>query len=827
MPIAPGTKFDRYEIIASLGVGGMGQVYLARDSRLERKVALKLLPEEFTKDPQRVLRFEQEAKAASALNHPNIITIHEIGDFTSVHFMAMEYIDGLTLRQMLQQQALSLPRALEIMTQITAALGAAHEAGIIHRDIKPENIMIRPDGIVKVLDFGLAKLTERSTPAVPSESPMRASLDTDPGTVMGTANYMSPEQVRGLKIDPRSDIFSLGIVLYEMVAGRAPFSGGTSADVMSAVLSLDPPPLTFLLPHAPLELQRIVSKALSKEREDRYQTVKDFMIDVRTLRRQLELTSTAAQTLPLRGDSGARNSISYETSYVSPSDPQMSAQTEIISGTRSAPTNSMLGQLRQNRRLLLFPLLLLFALLAVGGYITYRDREQFESIAVIPFIAVDAGKEAAVISDTLTDSLINDLSQFSHLIVKPRTSVERFKGKEIDFPQLARDLNVHAVLTGRVQQNGESLSVSIALVDAREDRNLWGQQYNRSVADLLLIEQEISRDVADKLHLKLSGNEQRYLEAYQLYLKGRNALNKRTAESLREGVRHFEEAIKIDPNFPPALAGLADGYNLLVSYSAVSGQEAFPKAKEAALKALALQDSLAEAHAALAFIHFQWEWDWLEAEREFRRAIDLKPNYAPAHQWYSSLLVVTGRNEEAYREALRAQELEPLSLIVSSHLAWITFLTRRYDQSIEEARKVLRLDPNFFPARRYVAISLEQQGKWTEAIAEYRRALAISRQSPLVKAELVHILAISGNRREAEELMRELETQAGQNHVSSYLMALANLGLGNRERALDLLHQAYQEHAERLIYVNTDPRFDALRREPRFQQLLQQVGFPE
>ncbi len=843
MNIAVGTRFDRYEIISPLGSGGMGEVYLARDTRLERRIALKLLPAEFTKDDNRLSRFEQEAKAASALNHPNIITIHEIGEFESIHFIATEFIDGRTLRQIVASGKLSPIATIEIAIQIASALTAAHEAGIVHRDIKPENVMVRHDGIVKVLDFGLAKLTEqphgnsarrRHDPeedtliAASPRRPIATPLSTDPGTVMGTATYMSPEQARGLRMDARTDIFSFGVVLYELIAGQAPFVGPTAIDVMTQVLDRDPRPLSSFAQSVPVELQRIVSKALRKDREERYQTVKDLLLDLKSLKREIEATATMAYSINSATDSGAKAATGYETAMIpAGAGADLPPTGPVIVHTTSS-AEYIINEIKRHKRGFLITIAAMVLASASAIYLFTDRNHAIDSIAVLPFVnqntGSNAGLDAQLLSDAITDSIINNLSQLSNLNVKSRSAVLRYRGSEVDAREVAKDLDVHAVLTGRVIQRGDDISVIVALVDAHDDRHLWGEQYNRKIADLLLIQQEIARDVSDKLRLKISGEEKRRLDAHQLYLKGRNAWSKRTAENIREGIEHFEQAIRIDPSYAPAYAGLADCYNILVNYSTLPAKDAFPKAKEAAEKALALDERLAEAHAALAFIHFQWEWNWLDAEREFLRAIELKPNYGPAHQWYSSLLAVVGRTDEALAEAKRAQELEPFSLIVTSHLGWVNYLARNSEATIEQSKQTLRLDPNFFPTHRYLGLAYGQQRKHKEAIEAFQKAVSLSRGNTLMKAELGHAYAAAGKRKEALQLIEELQQLSNQRHVSPYHFALIYVGLGEKDRAIDLLNKALDERAERLAWLRADPRFDKLRSDGRFNSLLERIG---
>jgi eukaryotic-like serine/threonine-protein kinase len=824
MAIAIGTNFDRYEIISLLGSGGMGEVYLARDKRLERKVALKLLRTDFTNDSSRLSRFEQEAKAASALNHPNIITIHEISEFDSKSFITTEFIDGRTLRQIIKLGKASIFSALDIAIQVASALTAAHEAGIVHRDIKPENIMMRHDGIVKVLDFGLAKLSE---PQITSTDPQAAGfsqLDTEPGTVLGTATYMSPEQTRGLKVDARTDVFSLGVVLYEMMTGAPPFGGKTAADIMTEVLSREQLPLSHSVPTVPVELQRIVSKALRKDREERYQTVKDMVLDLKSLRRELEISNT----LNYPASSGASSNVKaagYETQPLQQTAPNdiPSTDPQVIHTTSSA--EYIVTQIKRHKRSILLTLAAMSVILAAVLAFTNRDHT-IDSIAVLPFDSQSTDDEAQMLSDAITDSIINSLSQLKNLNVRPRSAVQKFSGNEdkVNAREVAKALDVHAVLRGRVIQRGDELSVSVALEDAREDRHLWGEQYTRKIADLLLLQQEIARDVSEKLRLKLSGDQKRRQEAYQLYLKGRNAWRKRTPQDIQEGLGYFEQAIKEDPSYAPAHAGLADCYNMLAYYSVLQGQEAYPKARDAAMKALSLDQGLAEAHAALAFFHYQWEWNWPEADREFQRAIDLKPNYAPAHQWYSSFLAAMGRTEEAVSKGNRAAELEPFSISASTHPAWINYLTHRYKEAIEHSQQKLKLYPNSFFALRYQALAYEALGKHEEAIDLFRRALANTPGSTLLRADLGHTYAVAGRRAEALASLEELQRLSGQRHISPFYLGLIYTGLGDKDRAFEMLNKAYYERSERLVWINVDPRFDRLRTDRRFVDLLQRIG---
>jgi eukaryotic-like serine/threonine-protein kinase len=823
MAFATGTDFDRYEIISLLGSGGMGEVYLARDKRLERKVALKLLRPDFTNDPSRLSRFEQEAKAASALNHPNIITIHEINEFEAKSFITTEFIDGRTMRQIIALGKLPIFSALDIAIQVASALAAAHEAGIVHRDIKPENIMMRHDGIVKVLDFGLAKLTESQIASTDPQADGFSRLDTEPGTVLGTATYMSPEQTRGLKVDARTDVFSLGVVIYELVTGAPPFSGKTAADVMTEVLNREQMPLSHSVPAVPVELQRIVSKALRKDREERYQTVKDLLLDLKSLRRELEISNTLNHPVNSGAGSNAK-AVGYETQPIDQTAPLEvpSTDRQVIQTTSSA--EYIVTQIKQHKRGILLTLAALILILAAALAFTKRNHT-IDSIAVLPFNSQGSDDEARMLSDAITDSIINSLSQLSNLSVRPRSAVQRFAGNEDDTNarEVGKTLDVHTVLRGRVSQRGDELTVSVALEDARKDVHLWGNKYTGKIADLLLLQQDIARDVSEKLRLKLSDDQKRRQEAYQLYLKGRNAWRRRTSQDIQEGIGYFERAIKEDPSYAPAHAGLADCYNMLAYYSILHGRDAYPKARDAAMKALSLDQGLAEAHAALAFIHYQWEWNWQEADREFRRAIDLDPNYAPAHQWYSSFLAAMGRTDEAVEEGNRAAELEPFSISVSMHPGWINYLMRRYDAAIKLSQQNTKLYPNSFFVLRYQALAYEAQGKHEEAINLLERALSNTPGSILLRTDLGHAYAVAGRRKEALASLEELRQLSGQRHVSSFHLGLIYAGLGDKDRAFEMLNKAYTERAERLVWINVDPRFDKLRTDPRFINLLQRL----
>ncbi len=794
MKLQPGTELNRYKIIAPLGAGGMGEVWLAEDARLARKLALKILPLEFTRDGERVARFEQEARAASALNHPNIITIYDIGHHEEIHYIATEFIEGKTLRQRLEHAGVGLGDALEIAIQIAGALQAAHEAGITHRDIKPENIMLRPDGYVKVLDFGLAKLTERSSDNVDTEAATMLKPTTDPGTVMGTVSYMSPEQARAGKIDSRSDIFSLGVLLYEMITGSLPFDGRTSSDVLAAILLSEPKPVS----KAPPELEWSLYKALRKDREQRYQTVKSFLNDLKHVKNRLDFNIELARV----SESHLPDRISGEVSE---------AVTAEFGSDEWKKIQSVLGQSKTRS--------------SISG-------RAIDSLAILPLTNASNDADMDYLSDGITESIINTLSQLPQLRVVPRNTVFRYKGQEIDPQQVGTDLGVRAILTGRVQQVGDSLIVKTELVDVAHQSQLWGEQYRRRLTDIFALQDEISQEISNKLRLHLSGEERqklvkRYTDntaAYQLYLKGRYYIHKRTPEWIRKGVEHFQEAIDLDPNFALAYSGLAEAFGFLAS--STGGQpprEAYPRAKAAALKALELDDTLGEAHCTLGFFRLLYDWDYSAAEAEYKRAIELSPNFANAWDGYGFFFKSTGQHEASIQACDRAQELEPLSLFLTLSLGWAYYFARRHDRALEQGRKVLEMDPNFGFAYWHAGMNYIQQGKYEGAIGAFRKAVKLSGASTNFISYLGHSYAKAGKQREARQMLAQLESLSKRQYVSSYFIAMIHLGLGDLDKTFELLERALEERSGFLAFVRVEPMLDGLRGDERFGGLVERV----
>jgi eukaryotic-like serine/threonine-protein kinase len=801
MTILAGTKLGRYEIREKIGEGGMGEVYLAQDTKLDRKVALKILPAEVAAHPDRMKRFVQEAKTASALNHPSIITIYEIEQIDAVNLIATEFIDGETLRQLIRSTPLKLGGVLDIAGQIASALSAAHAAGIVHRDIKPENIMLRRDGIVKVLDFGLAKLTERLPPdSVDTEAPTRAVVNTEPGMVMGTVIYMSPEQARGVDIDARTDIWSLGVVLYEMVAGCLPFAGSTSSEVLASILGdKKTQPLARYSREVPAELERIVSKALRKNRDERYHTIQDLLLDLKSLKQELEFEAKLERSTPPDVSGGATVTASGEKA-VSDGAPSPPSQTAELSTRRP------------------------------------RSRKAINSLAVLPLLNASADPDMEYFSDGITESLINNLSQLPRLRVMARATVFRYKGREVDPQEVGRELSVQAVLTGRVLQRENRLIIKVELVHTTDGSQLWGEQYNRQLADIFAVEEEIAHEIAEKLKLKLSSREQRRMakrypentEAYQLYLKGRYYWNKWTAEGTKRAIDYFQQAIAVDPGYALAYAGLADCYSSMTAQGiGLSPAEAFQRAQAAAVKALTLDDTLAEAHTSLGLIKLNHDWDWSGAEREFKRAIELNPNYPTPYHWYSHYLIVMDRIEESLIMSKRGLELDPLDLEMNAHLAWHHYMARQFDQTIEQCLQTIAMDPNFHETQWFLGWAYAQTGEYAKAVDAFQKAIALSGGSPEMKAELGYAYAVSGKNDEARKILDELKELSEREYVSPFCLALIYAGLGEKDQALEWLEKAYQKRVAFLIYLGRQPQFDVLRSDPRFADLLRRLGPPQ
>jgi eukaryotic-like serine/threonine-protein kinase len=790
-----GTTISHYRIIQKIGDGGMGVVYEAEDLNLGRHVALKFLPDQLVGDPQALERFRREARAASALNHPNICTIHDIAEHQGRYFIVMELLAGETLRDRLRAGPISLQHLTELAVQIADALDAAHTENIVHRDIKPANIFITKRGQAKILDFGLAKLDGSTDPLV---APDVVTLDdnhlTSPGTTVGTIAYMSPEQARGEMLDRRTDLFSFGAVLYEMAVGRMAFGANTSALIYDAILHKVPASPVRINPELPVELEHIINKALEKDPALRYQHAADIHSDLKRMRRD-------------------SSSVHMHTG----------ADVE----QRRPPKNP--------RKVLAVAVgVLLIAVLSWLGLRWRGASNQISSIAVLPFGNLGGNPDTEYLSDGITESLINDLSRLPNLAVLSRSSVFRYKGREVDLETIAKELRVDAVVTGRLLQRGDQLTISSELIDARNNRNLWGERYDRKLSDLVSVQQDISHAIARRLSEQnptettpsapRSGTSDP--EAFQLYLKGRYFLEQRTQPSMGRAKQSFTEAIQRDPNYANAYVGLAQYYYIVPDVSPIPNREASLKARDMAQKALALDETLAEAHSVLGGVHASL-FDWRYADAEFRRALALNPKDGNAHSWYALTLSTMGRYDEAIAEAKRAVDLEPLNLKYNDIVSIAYCDARRDDLCLENMKKVLEMDPNYAPAVFRLADAYRYWGQYDLWFAEWKRAEAlVGDQDRLASAtEAERIYAKSGYRTALLRIAERDLQRAKQGYVDPASIGYNFAVLGDKEQAFFWLEKAYAERSAALQYIRNQREMDDLRSDPRYIALMKKMGF--
>src|ERR1700731_204188 len=789
---------SHFRVIEKLGAGGMGVVYKAVDIRLDRLVALKFLPENRLQDAQALDRFRREARAASALNHPGICTIYDIGEQDGRGFIAMEFIDGETLRSHIHGKALPLEELLRLGIQIAEALDAAHAEGIIHRDIKPANIFVTKRGQAKVLDFGLAKLVPKGIASADVDLGGELSGSTSiAGIISGTPSYMSPEQVRGDNLDERTDIFSLGLLLYEMATGRQAFSGGTGGKIIEAVLTRPPVPIRSNNPGIPPRLEEIIDKALHKDRDQRYQHAADIRTDLQLLQRDTDPGTVSGWRAEKKD---AESALISSTSRLHPTGKQ-----------RTRNSKSYTGALRPE-----------------------RVPKIIDSLAVLPFENASRDPEHEYLSDGIAGSLINILATIPKLRVIAQSTVFRYKGQRIDPQAVGRELNVRAVLTGRIMQSGGSLRIGTELVDVATGSQLWGAQYDRKPGDIFAIQDEISNEISGKLRLKLTRAEKKRLtkhqtddaEAYRLYLKGRHHWNRWTEDGFYKAIEYFQQAVEKDPGYALAYTGLADSYVLLGWNSYLPPKDAFPKAKRAAMGALRLDPDLGEAHTPLAAVLWLYDWQWQEAQMEFKRSLALNPAYPTANHWYGEYLMTMGRHVEAIARMKNSQELDPLSLIISVAIGWAFYMARRYDDAIEQLRRTVELDPNYPVTYWILGVLLRKMGRYALAIAEGEKGLKLSGGSSLMRAALAQTFATAGRRKKAIQILDDLTKLTKQKYVAPYFFAGIHIGLGEDDRAIEYLEKSYEEHSHWLIYLHIDPSMDDLRSNPRFQDLLRRVGLP-
>jgi len=777
--LTPGARLGPYEILAPLGAGGMGEVYRARDTKLGRDVALKVLPEAFANDPQRMARFEREAQTLASLNHPNICTIYGLGEDDGRSFIAMELLEGQTLREWMGRETLrgvaggqspTLPsgQLLELAIQISDALDAAHAKGITHRDIKPANIFITKRGQAKILDFGLAKVAPaarssgHSALLTVSEAP--GEVLSSPGVVMGTVAYMSPEQALGQELDARTDLFSLGLVLYEMASGQQAFSGSTSAAIFDEILHKTPTPPVQFNPQLPAKLEEIITKALEKDRQLRYQTAGGLLADLKRLKRDLDTGSKAAAV-----------------------------------AEKDA-----------------------------------KPKEEMDAVAVLPFENSSGDPDSEYLSDGITESLINSLSQLGRLRVLARSTVFRFKGRKDDPLELGRELKVRAVLTGRVLQRGEMLVIGAELMDVQNGWQLWGERYKRKLDDIFDVQEEIAKVIFDKLRVKLTPKEERQLakrntvdpEAYELYLKGLFFWNKWSGEGFRKAQEFFRLAIEKDPTYAPAYAGLADSLAAPTYVALVPPTEGMKQAKEFTQKALALDDSISLAWFLEGIASFLYDYDLKRAEEAFRRAIEADPGKAEGHQGLGMLYAVQGRFDEGLKEALQSKKLDPLGLIKIYATGLVRLWAGNHQEALEESRRTLDVAPDFLLGRLLIGETYVAAGKIREAIQEFERAVREFAEHPIAVGLLGHAYGRAGRHAEGQKALNCLLEMASQQYVPAYAIAVACIGLGQVDHAFEWLNKAIDGREARMIYLKVDPMYDALRSDPRFKDLVRRVGLP-
>ncbi|MDX6577991.1 MAG: eukaryotic-like serine/threonine-protein kinase [Blastocatellia bacterium] len=832
--LSPDTSLSHYRIISKIGVGGMGEVYLAQDTKLDRKVALKILPADLAANQDRMRRFVQEAKAAAALNHPNIAHIYEIGESDGVNFIAMEFIDGVTLREKIHHERTEHRKLLRFLQHAAEGLAKAHAAGIVHRDLKPDNIMITRDGHAKILDFGLAKLleTKPETAAEMGEAAtaMMPVQHSTPGVVMGTVGYMSPEQAQAKPVDQRSDIFSFGCLLYEAATCRKPFAGDSIVDTLHKIIYDPAPAITDFNPSASPELQRVIRKCLAKEPDKRYQTIRDTANDLEELLEEMKGASDIERSVAPSSSTTTSSAISSTADDVRSAESSVSVSRQPASSAEYVVTG-----IKQHKLAAVIALLVL-VVGAVGLGLYFRARNTvaaIESIAVMPFVNESGNADVEYLSDGMTETLIGSLSNLPNLSVKPRSSVFRYKGKETNPQTIAKELNVQAILNGRVVQRGNEITLYIELIDAQKDTVLWKGDYHRQMSNLVTLQSEIARDVSGKLKSKLSGAEIAAVEkvytnnpeAYRLYLKGVYHAAKFNREELDIGFGYLRQAVALDPNYALAYHGLAYYHYLIVDWT-MSPHEAMPKAKEEALKAIELDDKLAVAHADLGAVYWYYDWNWPAAEKEFKRAIELDPDDSLSHEMYGWYLVTMGRVDEGIAELKNGQQLDPLAQERTSVLGWNLYLAHRYDESIEQHRKAIELEPDYWPGYSWLGNALAQKGRWPEAIEAFQKAISIEPVIAVPTIGLGRVYAVSGKKDEAIKVLAELNDRSKHPYVSSYLIASIYAGLGDKDKAFASLERAYEDRSWYMSHLKLDPELDSLHSDPRFADLVRRVGLP-
>jgi eukaryotic-like serine/threonine-protein kinase len=788
VPPVIGQTLGHYRIVEKIGAGGMGEVYRANDEQLDRNVALKVLPIGALADETARKRFRKEAQALAKLSHPNIGVVHEFGTHDSVDFLVMEYIPGSTLSEKLAAGSLPEKEVAALGGQIAAALEEAHEQGIVHRDLKPGNILVTPKGQAKVLDFGLAKLLKQAGDTSATET----FTETQAGA--GTLPYMAPEQLRGEAADARSDIFALGNVLYEMATGQRAFRETLASRLIEAILHQPPLAPRAVNPRASPELERIILKCLEKDPENRYQSAKELVVD---LRRLSAPSSVAAAEAPW-----------HRPGWRHPAAAMGAAAGAVL-------LVLLAFNLRDWRVRML-------------GHV---GPARIDSLAVLPLENLSRDPEQEYFADGMTDALINDLSKIGALRVVSRTSAMLYKNARRPLPEIARELNVDAIVEGSVERANGHVKIIVQLVNAQNDRNLWGNSYDGDLRDVLSLQGRVAQAIAGEIRVQLTPQESAALakdrpvnlKAYEVYLRGRYLWNKRTPSDLRKAIDELKKAIDLDPTYPLAWAGLADGYSLLSDYDEQPPREAIPLAKAAAKKALELDNSLGEPRATLAYVEWAYDWNASAAETDFERALALSPNYASAHQWYGMYLCSRGRFDDGIAELERAQTLDPLSLVIEVNVGRCRYYARRYDQAVELLEPLGQREPDYWIVHAILGQTYLAMGRLDDAIHELERARTLSPGSPRNLGVLGNAYGRAGRRGNALKLAGELAGLSRKRYIPPVYSAMVYMSLGERSQAMAFLEKAYTDRSSWMVLLNAEPEFDSLRSDPRFRDLLRRI----
>ncbi|PWT93828.1 MAG: hypothetical protein C5B54_01270 [Acidobacteria bacterium] len=791
-----GQTLSHYQIIRQLGSGGMGVVYLAQDTQLDRTVALKILPSEVASDEERMRRFVREAKAASAIDHPNIVHVYEIGQANGVNFIALQYVEGETLHNKIAGQPLPLDELLQIAIQMADAIAEAHTHGIIHRDIKSGNVMVSTKGAVKVLDFGLARIERQNSPAASSEI-QTVSQKTKSGEVVGTVAYMSPEQALGRVVDQRSDIFSIGVTFYEMATGKLPFSGATVPETIDQIVHDQPESIARLNYNVPAQLESIIRKCLEKSSGSRYQSASEILIDLKNLKRDLDSTKLVA-----------------------------------FRERRSAP----------GRKFWISIAVVLCAALAALGYYYYgiKSHREIRALAVLPLKNINLDPDDEYLSDGITDSIINNLSLIRQIRVMARGTVFTYKNREVDPRELGKELGVDGIVSGKLVKQGDLLLVTVDFVDTHAGNQIWGQQYERKLADILSLQYEISKDISDELRIRLTGKEQSLVsrqytqssDAYQLYLQGQFYLYQRTPDSTQKAMGYFRDAIQSDPSYALAYDGLSSAYLFLGITGALLGgvppKDVMPQAKQNALKAIALDNTLAQPHATLANIHFNYDLDWEGADKELDKAVELNPNYPISYAFRALMAAGMGQKEKSLTAISKFKELDPgyvagTQMAIGNSLYWL----REYDQAIKQLRTIIELAPNFPNAHLWLGAAYLEKDEGPQAIDELQKAVLLSRQAPVARIVLAIALSRTGKKQDAENILNSLLKESKTRYIPEFYLACLFGALGKNDEAFAWLNKAYEARSNGLGITKSLPWLDPLRSDPRFGEFLKKLNLPE